>query len=116
MSNSQSGMTPAMFNVLIALADGDKHGYAVLKEVAEHTAGAVQLSTGTLYVLIKRLLEDGLITEVTGRAGAPRDDQRRRYYRLTAEGRALAVEEARRLEKVLARARAKRLLHALKGA
>ena len=115
MSNSQSGMTPAMFNVLIALADGDKHGYAILKEVAEHTAGEVQFSTGTLYGLIKRLLEEGLIVEVTGRAGAPQDDQRRRYYRLTAEGRALAVEEARRLEKVLARARSKRLLHALKA-
>jgi DNA-binding PadR family transcriptional regulator len=116
MSNSQTGLTPAMFNVLIALADGDKHGYAILKEVAAHTSGEVQLSTGTLYGLIKRLLENDLIIEVTGRPGAPEDDQRRRYYRLTAEGRALAVEEARRLEKVLARARAKRLIRALKSA
>lgn len=116
MSNSQSGLTPAMFNVLIALADGDKHGYAILKEVAGHTAGEVQLSTGTLYGIIRRLLEEGLVIEVTGRPGVPDDDQRRRYYRLTADGRAVAVEEARRMEKLLARARSKRLLQALRGA
>ena len=105
-----------MFNVLLALADGDKHGYAILKEVESHTAGEVQLSTGTLYGIIKRLLEEGLIVEVTGRLATPQDDQRRRYYRLTANGRGVAVEEARRLEKLLARARSKRLLQALKGA
>lgn len=115
MSNSQAGLTPAMFNVLLALADGDKHGYAILKDVAAHTAGEVQLSTGTLYGIIKRLLEDGLIAEVTGPAN-PHDDQRRRYYRLTADGRAVAVEEARRLQKLLVRARSKRLIHTLKGA
>jgi DNA-binding PadR family transcriptional regulator len=106
MANSQEGLTPAMFNVLLALADGDKHGYAILKEV--------QVSTGTLYGIIKRLLEDGLAIEVTGRRGVPDDDQRRRYYRLTPEGR--AVEEARRMERLLDRARSKRLLHALRGA
>lgn len=116
MSNSQSSLTPAMFNVLLALADGDKHGYAILKEVAEHTAGEVQLSTGTLYGIIKRLLEDGLIVEVTSRPAIPGDDQRRRYYRLTGEGRTVAVEEARRMEKLLDRARSKRLIHALKRA
>lgn len=116
MSNSQAGLTPAMFNVLLALADGDKHGYAILKEVEAHTAGEVQLSTGTLYGIIKRLLEDGLIVEVTARPAIPHDDQRRRYYRLTAGGRGAAVEEARRLERLLARARSKRLIHALKGA
>lgn len=115
MSNSQAGLTPAMFNVLLALADGDKHGYAILKEVGAHTDGEVQLSTGTLYGIIKRLLEEGLIVEVRGRQD-PDDDQRRRYYHLTGEGRAVAVEEARRLEKVLARARSKRLIQALKGA
>src|SRR5271165_5392782 len=108
MSNSQSSLTPAMFNVLLALADGEKHGYAILKEVAEHTAGEVQLSTGTLYGIIKRLLEEGLIVEVTGRTPVAGEDQRRRYYRLTADGRAVAVEEARRMEKLLDRARSKR--------
>jgi DNA-binding PadR family transcriptional regulator len=116
MSNSQSSLTPAMFNVLLALADGDKHGYAILKEVAEHTAGEVQLSTGTLYGIIKRLLEDGLIVEVTSRPSIPGDDRRRRYYRLTGEGRTVAVEEARRMEKLLDRARSKRLIRALKRA
>src|SRR5579862_6548449 len=67
MSNSQAGLTPAMFNVLLALADGDKHGYAILKEAGAHSDGAVQLSTGTLYGIIKRLLEEGLIVEVRGR-------------------------------------------------
>ena len=64
MSDTQTPLTPAMFNVLLALADGDKHGYAVLKEVAEQTGGEVQLSTGTLYGIIKRLLADGLIVEM----------------------------------------------------
>ena len=114
MSNLQAPLTPAMFHVLLALADGDKHGYAILKEVAEQTAGEVQLSTGTLYGIIKRLLEDDLIVEV--RSAMTNDDQRRRYYRLTGAGRAAAVEEARRLEKLLARARAKQLIQALKRA
>jgi DNA-binding PadR family transcriptional regulator len=116
MSNSQTGLTPAVFNVLLALADGEKHGYAILKEVAAHTAGEVQLSTGTLYGIIKRLLEDGLVEEVTARPAIPGDDQRRRYYRLTPAGRTLAIEEAHRLERLVARARSKRLFAALKGA
>ena len=109
-------MTPAMFNVLLALADGDKHGYAILKEVAAHTEGEVQLSTGTLYGIIKRLLEDGWIVELSGRLAPPHDDQRRRYYRLTPVGREVAAEEARRLERIVARARSKRLFQALRNA
>jgi DNA-binding PadR family transcriptional regulator len=116
MSNPQTPLTPAMFNVLLALADSDKHGYAILKEVTEQTAGEVQLSTGTLYGIIKRLLADGLIVELRKRPAAAEDDQRRRYYRLTADGRALAVAEAERMEKLLARARSKRLLRALRPA
>src|ERR1700730_14549645 len=116
MSNPQTPLTPAMFNVLLALADSDKHGYAILKEVTEQTAGEVQLSTGTLYGIIKRLLADGLIVELRKRPAAAEDDQRRRYYRLTSEGRALAVAEARRMEKLLARARSKRLLRAFRPA
>jgi len=107
MSNSPAGLTPAMFNVLLALANGDKHGYAILKEV--------EVSTGTLYGIIKRLLEDGLIVELTGRQAPEHEDQRRRYYRLTADGRAVAVEEARRMETLVAKAHAKRLMQALRG-
>ena len=108
-------LTAAMFNVLITLADGEKHGYAILKEVEEQTAGEVQLSTGTLYGIIKRLLGDGLIVESRHRP-AEDDDSRRRYYRLTDEGRQVAVAEATRMEKLLARARSKRLLKAFKPA
>jgi DNA-binding PadR family transcriptional regulator len=114
MSNAQTPLTAAMFNVLLALADGDKHGYAILKEVEEQTAGDVQLSTGTLYGIIKRLLAEGLISELRTRPAAELDDQRRRYYRLTEDGRHLAVAEAERLEKLLARARSKRLIKAWK--
>ena len=85
--DSQTPLTPALFNVLLALADGDKHGYAILKEVAEQTDGEVQLSTWTLYGIIKRLLSEGLIVEVRRRPPLENDDQRRRYYRLTTQGR-----------------------------
>ncbi len=114
MSDAQSPLTAAMFHVLLALADGEKHGYAILKEVASQTEGEVQLSTGTLYGIIKRLLNDGLIVELTTRPAAEDDDSRRRYYQLTAEGRAVAVSEAQRLEKLLARARSKRLIKAFR--
>jgi DNA-binding PadR family transcriptional regulator len=116
MPNHETPLTPALFNVLLALADGDKHGYAILKEVAEQTEGEVQLSTGTLYGIIKRLLEEGLIAEVRRRPALEGDDARRRYYRLTDAGRQLAVAEAERLEKVVARARAKRLIKAWRPA
>jgi DNA-binding PadR family transcriptional regulator len=113
MPDSQTPLTPALFNVLLALADGDKHGYAILKEVAEQSGGEVQLSTGTLYGIIKRLLNDGLIEERRRRPAVENDDQRRRYYRLTTAGRGAAVAEAQRMRKVLARAHAKQLLTAL---
>jgi DNA-binding PadR family transcriptional regulator len=116
MSETQTPLTPAMFNVLLALADGDKHGYAVLKEVAEQTGGEVQLSTGTLYGIIKRLLSDGLIVEVRHRPAIENDDQRRRYYHLSEVGRELALAEAERMEKLVARARTKQLFRALRPA
>ena len=116
MSESQGPLTAAMFNVMLALADGEKHGYAILKEVEEHTGGEVQLSTGTLYGIIKRLLVEGLIAELRHRPAAENDDQRRRYYRLTEAGREVAVAEAVRMEKLIARARGKRLLKAFRPA
>src|ERR1043165_2297037 len=99
-------LTPAMFYVLVALADGDTHGYAIMKEVEQLTGGAVRLSTGTLYGIIKRLLSDGLIRES---AGSAKDDERRRSYELTAFGREVARAEAARLEHTLAIARRKAL-------
>ena len=96
-------LTPAMFHVLVALADGETHGYAIMKEVERFTAGAVRLSTGTLYGIIKRLLSEGLIRQ------APSDEARRRSYELTPFGREVARAEAARLEQTLAMARRKHL-------
>ena len=101
-------LTPALFQVLLALADGDKHGYAILKEVGERTRGRVRLSTGTLYGIIKRLLHDELIEEQSRRPR--RDDERRRYYRLTPLGRKVASAEAERMEEMIATARLKKLI------
>ena len=101
-------LTPALFHVLLALADGEKHGYAILKEVEERTGGTVTLSTGTLYGIVKRLLADGLI-----RDSAAGSDERRRAYRLTAFGRKVALAEAERLRDLVAAAHAKKVLDAL---
>jgi DNA-binding PadR family transcriptional regulator len=101
-------LTPPVFHVLLALADGGKHGYAILKEVGERTEGRVQLSTGTLYAIIKRLLNDGLIEEIEERPDE--DDERRRYYGLTAFGRQVAVAEAERMQELVTSARAKKLV------
>ncbi|MGE3274979.1 MAG: PadR family transcriptional regulator [Vicinamibacterales bacterium] len=100
-------LTPAMFQVLVALADGEKHGYAIIKEVARRTDGKVQLRAGTLYTVIRRFAADGLIEETAERPDPALDDERRRYYRLTDNGRAVAVAEAERLAETLAQARKK---------
>ena len=103
-------LTPALFHVLLALADGEKHGYVISKEIAWRTNNEVKLSTGTLYGIIKRLLDDALIEESAERPDFSLDDQRRRYYRLTKLGKAVAEAEAERMERVLALARAKHVL------
>jgi DNA-binding PadR family transcriptional regulator len=102
-------LTPAMFHVMVALADGETHGYAILKDVEQLTGGAVRLSTGTLYGIIKRLLNDGLIRESSAARTGVSDDERRRSYELTAFGRDVARAEAARLEHTLAIARRKAL-------
>jgi DNA-binding PadR family transcriptional regulator len=109
-SESYGPLTPAMFHVLLALAEDDLHGYAILKEVELRTGGKVLLSTGTLYGIIKRLLADGLIAELRSRPAATQDDERRRYYRLTPRGREVAAAEAERMNEIVAIARAKNLL------
>lgn len=98
-------LTPALFHVLLSLADEQKHGYAILKEVSERTSGQVELSTGTLYGIIKRLLADGLIRE-----SALGSTDRRRAYRLTAFGRRVALAEAERLRNLVVAAQMKKLL------
>lgn len=105
---SRSGLTPAVFHILLALADGEAHGYAIMKEVERRSEGAVRLRPGTLYRAITRLLEDGWIEQ------APevdnRDDDRRKVYRLTETGREKAREEALRLAEMVRTARTKKLV------
>lgn len=103
-------LTPGMFHVLIALADGEKHGYAIIKEVARRTEGALRLSAGTLYTLIRRFVQEGVIAETAERPDPALDDERRRYYRLTDFGREVARAEAARMESTLTMARAKKLI------
>jgi DNA-binding PadR family transcriptional regulator len=98
------------FHVLVSLADRDRHGYAVMQDVLERTGGKLRLSPSSLYASIRRLLEQGLIEELAERPDPDHDDERRRYYRLTRLGRAVATAEARRLERLLADARATGLL------
>ena len=95
-----------MFQILVALADQDRHGYAIMQDVAARTDGRMKLSPGTLYGSIKRMLEDGLIVEIDERPDRDLDDERRRYYRLTRLGREMAMAEADRLTTLLRQARA----------
>ena len=94
-----------MFEVLVSLADGEKHGYAILKDVARRTDGRVTLSAGTLYALVRRFVADGLRAESAERPDPALDAERRRYYRLTDFGRQVARAEAERMEQALARSR-----------
>ena len=103
-------LTPGMFQVLIALADGEKHGYAIIKEVTRRTAGEVSLSAGTLYAIIRRFVQEGVVAESAERPDPALDDERRRYDRLTDFGRDVAQAEAARMETVLGMARAKKLI------
>jgi len=99
-------LAPAIFQILVALADQDRHGYAIMLDVAARTDGRTKLSPGTLYGSIKRMLEEGLIVEVEERPDPDIDDERRRYYRLTKFGRETAKAEADRLTTLLRQARA----------
>lgn len=98
-------LTPAVLNILLALAGGERHGYGIMREVREGTDGLVRLGPGTLYTAIKRLLENGLIEESDERPDADIDDQRRRYYRLTDFGERVISTEVERLEGVVKKAR-----------
>lgn len=103
-------LTPADFNILLALADGEKHGYAIMQEVIANTRGKLRLGPGTLYGAIKRLLESDLIEESDERPDPAHDDERRRYYRLTEFGKRVAAAEAARLNELVDLARSRRLL------
>ena len=99
-------LAPAVFHILMTLADEDRHGYGIIQEVLSRTDGAVRLSPGTLYRSIQRMLEDDVIVEVSKRPAPELDDERRRYYRITAFGRAVARAEANRLHELVRLARA----------
>src|SRR5919107_650469 len=98
------------FQILLALGDAERHGYGIMREVAVRTGGEVQLGPGTLYGSIKRMLAAGLIEESGERPDAELDDERRRYYPTTPLGRDLAAGGARRMERLVAHARQKRIL------
>jgi len=103
-------LTPAVFHVLLALADGERHGYAIMQEVAASTEGRIKMGPGTLYGTIKRLLEIRLIEESDERPDPRLDDERRRYYRLSALGQRVARAEAQRYAAMVEVARGKRLI------
>ena len=102
-------LLPATFHILVALADEDRHGYAIIQDVAARTDGSIRLSPGTLYRSIQRMLEDGLIVETDERPSPEDDDERRRYYRLTTLGTGVAKAEAARLMDLVRMARARGL-------
>jgi DNA-binding PadR family transcriptional regulator len=99
-------LPPATFQILLALADEDRHGYAIIQDVLLRTDGELKLSAGTLYRSIQRMLEQGLIVETRDRPAPEDDDERRRYYRITPHGLAIAKAEARRLSQLVKMARA----------
>lgn len=103
-------LSAATFHILLALADGERHGYAIMQEVADRTGGGVRLGPGTLYGSLKRLLEQGIVEESDERADPALDDERRRYYRITRHGMSVARAEARRLEDLVRSARRKKLI------
>ena len=105
-------LTPVAFEILLALADGERHGYSILQEVESRSGGAVSLHAGTLYRALARLLESDLIEELRRPPDPDNDDERRRYYRLTARGIAVARAEVGRLEGQLLAARSRKLLRA----
>jgi DNA-binding PadR family transcriptional regulator len=102
-------LKPRVLHILLALADGPRHGYAIMQEVARLTDGGTRMGPGTLYGTIKRLLAAGLIEEADERPDPALDDERRRYYRITRLGRRVLEAEAVRMTTLLAAARAKKV-------
>lgn len=109
-------LTPPVFHILVALADGERHGYGIMQDVAHQTNGSLQLGPGTLYGCLKRMLAAGLVEESDERPDPELDDARRRYYRITSLGLRAARAEAERLAGAVSAARSRKLLgHASGG-
>src|SRR5215831_9354009 len=107
-------LTPAVFHILLTLADGEAHGYAMMQEVARRSGGTVRLGPGTLYGAISRLLEDGIIEESEERPDPDMDDTRRRYYRLTKFGGRVLAAETERLSDLVRAARSTKVIRKLR--
>ena len=108
-------LKPVVFQVLLSLVDGERHGYALVQDIAERTAAKIDLEPGNLYRVLKSMLEEGVIEESERRPAPDRDDERRRYYRITAFGRKVAMAEAARLDRIVEDARARNLIPAVPG-
>jgi DNA-binding PadR family transcriptional regulator len=103
-------LTPAVFHILLALSDKERHGYGIMQEIEQRTDGKVHMGPGTLYGSIKRMLADGLIEASAERSDVALDNERRRYYRLTGFGQRVVRAEAARLAQLVAVAQSKKLL------
>ena len=103
-------LSPAVFHILFALADGERHGYAIMREVERSTDGKVRMGPGTLYGAVKKLLVSNLIEEVESVSASRRDDERRRYYRLTGWGTRVLNAELSRLRAILQMAKGRKLV------
>ena len=103
-------LPPATFHILLAVAPGDRHGYGIIQDIEQRTGGELRLSAGTLYRSIQRMLEQGLLVETSTRPAPEIDDERRRYYRITRFGTAVARAETRRLTQLVRMARTQGLL------
>ena len=112
-TSAQQPLTPAVFHILLALADGEKHGYSIMKDVENQTGGKLKMGPGTLYGSIKRMLTSGLIEEADERPDPALDDERRRYYRLSGMGQKVLSTESQRLEQAVQIARRKHVLACL---
>ncbi len=102
-------LKPVAFQILLSVADSERHGYAITKEILGRTAARVRIEPGNLYRSLRTLLDDGLIVESARRPAADVDDERRRYYAITPLGRNVAIAETARLESLVAEARRKKL-------
>lgn len=102
-------LTPAVLHILLALVDGERHGYGIMQEIGQRTGGTVRMGPGTLYGSLKRMMADGLVEESAERPDPALDDERRRYYRLTAFGQRVIRAEVRRLEQIVLQAQLKNL-------
>ena len=106
-------LKPVVFQVLLSLVDGERHGYGLVQDIADRTSARLSLEPGNLYRVLRTMLDDGLIEESDRRPAPDLDDERRRYYRLTRFGHRVAMAEAVRLESVVAEARARKLIPAV---